>query len=139
MYKKILITLDATDADRTILEHIKPLAKLCHSQLVLLHVATGWAARMYGPDAVSQEITDDTAYLLKIRQELEAEGFHVETELAYGDPVKEIVQWVRTRHCDLIAMSTHGHRFLADLLLGATAHQVQHQVEVPMLLLKVKR
>lgn len=138
MYQKILVTLEASDADRTIIDHIKPLAKVFQSHIVLLHVADGWAARTFGADAVSPEITSDEAYLQKVRQELEAEGIPTETDLAYGDPTTEIVRWVENKHCDLIAMSTHGHRFLADLFFGTTAHSVQHQVEVPVLLVRVK-
>jgi manganese transport protein len=63
MYDKVLLTLDGTASDRAIIEHVKQLAKLARSRLVLLHVADGWAARTYGPDAVSPEIRDDTAYL----------------------------------------------------------------------------
>jgi nucleotide-binding universal stress UspA family protein len=137
MYHTILITLDTTEADQTILAHIRPLASQFHSRLVLLHVADGWAARLHGPDAVSREITEDRAYLAKVQADLEAEGFAVETHLAYGDPANEIIKWVQSEHCDLIAMSTHGHRFLADIILGATAHKVQHQVDVPVLLVRM--
>ena len=138
MYDTILVTLDGTPTDRAIIEHIKQLAKLAHSHLVLLHVATGWAARTYGPDAVSPEIAEDTAYLEKVRAEFEAAGIPAEAKLAYGDPVKEIIKWVQQQGCDLVAMSTHGHRFLADLFLGTTATQVQHSVSVPVLLLRAK-
>jgi nucleotide-binding universal stress UspA family protein len=138
MYEKILVTLDGTPSDRAIIEHVKELAKLARSRLVLLHVADGWAARTYGPDAVSPEITEDTAYLKKIRAELQAAGIATEAELAYGEPVTEIVKWVRQKGCDLVAMSTHGHRFLADLFLGTTASRVQHSISVPVLLLRAK-
>ena len=138
MYDKILVTLDGTPTDRAIIEHVKRLAQLAKSHLVLLHVADGWAARTYGPDAVSPEITEDTAYLEKVQSEFQAEGIPVETELAYGDPVNEIVKWIKQKGCDLVAMSTHGHRFLADLFLGTTASRVQHQVSVPVLLLRAK-
>ena len=138
MYDTILVTLDATDADRTILEHVRPLAKSFNSRLVLLHVADGWTARTYGENAVSKEVDEDRAYLAKVKSELEAEGINADTHLAFGTPADEIVRWVREKHCDLIAMSTHGHRFLGDLIFGATAHRVQHQVNVPVLLLKVK-
>jgi nucleotide-binding universal stress UspA family protein len=138
MYQKILIPLDATSADETILNHIRPLAKHFRSHLVLMHVADGWAARLHGPDAVSPEISADRAYLEKIKQELQSEGFSVEAQLAFGEPATEIINWVRAQHCDLIAMSTHGHRFLADLFLGSTANVVRHQVDVPVLLVKVK-
>jgi nucleotide-binding universal stress UspA family protein len=138
MYDTILLTLDGTPTDRAIIEHVKKLAKLAHSRVVLLHVADGWAARTYGRDAVSAEITEDTAYLENVRKELEAVGIPAEAELAYGEPVSEIVKWVKQRGCDLVAMSTHGHRFLADLFLGTTASQVQHSISVPVLLLRAK-
>jgi nucleotide-binding universal stress UspA family protein len=138
MYQTILVTLDATPADETILEHIRPLARLCHSKLILLHVADGWAARQFGPEAVSPEVTADQAYLNRRRAELWADGFDVEVHLAFGDPAKEIIKWVDTNHCDLIAMSTHGHRLVADLLLGTTVHHVRHGVDVPLLLVRAK-
>src|ERR1041385_7074211 len=81
MYKTILVTLDGTPSDQAILRHIKELAKLAHSRVVLLHVADGWAARTYGQDAVSSEITQDTAYLQKIRADLQANGISAEAEL----------------------------------------------------------
>jgi universal stress protein A len=138
MYKTILMTLDGTSSDRAIIEHVKELAKLANGRVVLLHVADGWAARTYGPDAVSAEITQDTSYLKKVRAELQQAGVPTEAELAYGDPVTEIVKWVRQKGCDLVAMSTHGHRFLADIFLGTTASRVQHSISVPVLLLRSK-
>jgi nucleotide-binding universal stress UspA family protein len=138
MYDKILVTLDGTPTDRAIIEHIKQLAQTMASRIVLLHVADGWAARTYGPDAVSQEISDDTRYLETIRSEFQDAGIAADSELAYGDPAKEIIRWVQQKGCDLVAMSTHGHRFLADIFLGTTASQVQHSISVPVLLLRAK-
>jgi nucleotide-binding universal stress UspA family protein len=138
MYQTILVTLDGTATDRAIIEHIKQLAALARSRLVLLHVADGWAARTYGPDAVSPEIAEDTAYLEKVRSEFQSMGIPTEAELAYGEPVNEIIKWIRQKGCDLVAMSTHGHRFLADIFLGNTASQVQHSISVPVLLLRAK-
>ena len=138
MYDTILLTLDGTPTDRAIIEHVKELAKLAHSRIVLLHVADGWAARTYGPDAVSPEITEDTAYLERVRLEFQALGIPTQSELAYGEPDKEIIKWVRRKPCDLVAMSTHGHRFLADLFLGTTATKVRHSISVPVLLLRAK-
>ena len=138
MYDKVLLTLDGTASDRAIIEHVKQLAKLARSRLVLLHVADGWAARTYGPDAVSPEIRDDTAYLQTVQAEFQAAGIRAEAELAFGDPASEIVKWVEQCGCDLVAMSTHGHRFLADLFLGTTASRVQHRISVPVLLLRAR-
>jgi len=138
MYKTILVTLDGTPSDQAIVGHVKQLAKLAQSRVVLLHVADGWAARTYGPDAVSPEITEDTSYLERVRAEFKAVGIPADAELAYGDPVTEIVKWVKQKGCSLVAMSTHGHRFLADLVLGTTAIRVQHSLSVPVLLLRAK-
>lgn len=138
MYKTILVTLDGTPTDQAIIQHVKELAKLAQSRIVLLHVADGWAARTYGPDAVSPEITEDTAYLKKVRAEFQSAGINADAELAYGEPVREIVKWVKQKGCDLVAMSTHGHRFMADIFLGSTASRVQHNISVPVLLLRAK-
>jgi nucleotide-binding universal stress UspA family protein len=138
MYKTILVTVDGTSTDRAIIDHVKQLAKLSQGRVIFLHVADGWAARTYGRDAVSREISDDTEYLKKVRAEFEASGISADAELAYGDPAKEIIRWVKQKGCDLVAMSTHGHRFFADLFLGTTANRVQHNVSVPVLLLRAK-
>ena len=138
MYDNILVPLDGTATDRAIIDHVKALAGATRSRVILLHVADGWAARTYGPDAVSPEINEDTAYLARVRNEFETAGIRAAAELAYGDPAREIVKHVRQKGCDLVAMSTHGHGFLADLFLGTTAIRVQHNVSVPVLLLRAK-
>jgi nucleotide-binding universal stress UspA family protein len=138
MYDKILVTLDATPTDRAIIEHVKALAKVMNSRVVLLHVADGWAARTFGSDAISPEISEDTAYLRKVQSEFQLAGIPAEAELAFGEPGEQIVRWVREKKCDLVAMSTHGHRFIADLVLGSTSRRVRHSVSVPVLLLRAK-
>jgi nucleotide-binding universal stress UspA family protein len=102
-------------------------------------VADGWAARIYGPDAVSPEIAEDTAYLKKVRLEFQSLGIPAQAELAYGEPAAEIIKWVQQKGCDLVAMSTHGHRLLSDIFRGTTASRVQHSISVPVLLLRAKK
>lgn len=138
MYKTILVTLDGTRTDRAIIEHIKPLARLLKSKIVLLHVASGVPAKYHRSDASGREIDEGTAYLDKVRSEFVSEGIPAEAELAYGDPAREIVKWVKQKGCDLVAMSTHGHQFVADLVLGTTANKVQHSISIPVLLLRAK-
>ncbi len=137
MYAKILITLDATRTDRAIIEHIKKLAKYMGSRVVLMHVATGAAAQWHGEEAAGEEVEEGRVYLEGVKAEFEALEIPVTTELAYGaHPAKEIVKWVNNNGCDLVAMSTHGHRMLGDLFLGTTAHEVRHSLSVPILLLR---
>jgi nucleotide-binding universal stress UspA family protein len=140
VYKKILIPLENSKADRAILEHIRPLAKMTGASLLLMHVADGWVARNFERLnlAESEEMKTDRAYLESVAQGLEAEGFAVEHVLAMGEPSDEIVKFTRQHQVNLIAMSTHGHRFVSDLLYGSTADKVRHLVDVPVLLLKAK-
>jgi nucleotide-binding universal stress UspA family protein len=138
MYKHILVAVEHSSADNAILAHIRPLARMCGSSLLLVHVADGWAARAYDELNLreSPEIQADRAYLEQLRETLTSEGFTVETRLAMGEPAAEIIRIARTDQVDLVAMATHGHKFLKDLVLGATVDKVRHEVAVPVLLLK---
>jgi nucleotide-binding universal stress UspA family protein len=140
MYHTILIPVENSAADQTILDHIKPLARMTGASLLLMHVANGWAARNLQQLnlAESEEIKDDRAYLEKRVVELRGEGFQVDSVLAMGEPSDEIIKFARSKNVDLIAMSTHGHRFISDLLYGSTVDKVRHLVDIPVLLLKVK-
>jgi nucleotide-binding universal stress UspA family protein len=132
--------VEHSDADRTIIDHVQPLAKMCGATLVLLHVADGWAARAYDELQLreSKEIREDRAYLERLAADLEAKGFSVESRLAMGDPASEIIRAVETERADLVAMATHGHRFVKDILLGATVDRVRHELKVPVLLLQAR-
>ena len=141
MYKTILVPVENSPADATILAHIRPLARMTGASLLLLHVADGWAARNFDNLDLqeSEEIRADREYLLKLETELREEGLTVSSELAKGSPPDQIIRVSRERNVDLIAMSTHGHRFVGDLVHGTTVTHVRHEVDIPVLLLKVKR
>ncbi len=140
MYKHILIALENSAADDTILGHIKPLARLTGAKLLLVHVADGWVARNFNQLklAESEEMKEDRAYLEKRSRELTDEGFSCDAVLALGEPSDQIIKLAYEKGADLIAMTTHGHRFISDILYGATADKVRHAVNVPVLLLRVK-
>lgn len=138
MYQRILVALENSAADDTILNHAKDLARLTGAELLLVHVADGWAARHYEQLNLreSEEMKQDRAYLERVQRRLSAEGFHVDVELAKGDPATELIRVAENGRVDLIAMSTHGHRFVADLLFGTTVDKVRHLVKIPVLLLR---
>ena len=138
MYRRILVAVEHSPADQTILDHIRPLARLTGATLVLMHVADGWAARHFNDLQLreSEEIRADRAYLEGLVASLP--GLKVSTELAMGDPANELIRLVEERKADLLAMSTHGHRFLNDLVRGTTVSKVRHFVKVPVLLLRAQ-
>jgi nucleotide-binding universal stress UspA family protein len=140
MYRRILVAVEHSAADRTILDHVSELATLTGAELLLVHVADGWAARNYDQLKLreSEEMKIDRGYLEQLRGELTARGLKVETRLAMGDPATELIKVSQEQGVDLIAMSTHGHRFIKDILLGATADKVRHIVRVPVLLLRAQ-
>jgi universal stress protein A len=140
MYRRILVAVENSQADRTILDHVAGLAKLTGAELLLVHVADGWAARNFDQLKLreSEEMKSDRAYLERLRETLAAQGFTVQTKLAMGDPATELIRSAEEQGVDLIVMSTHGHRFLADVLHGTTADRVRHLVKIPVLLLRAQ-
>ncbi len=140
MYRRILVAVENSAADKTILGHVADLARLTGASLLLVHVADGWAARNFDQLKLreSEEMKIDRDYLDRLRGELEARGLTVDTRLAMGDPATELIKVSQEQGVDLIAMSTHGHRFVKDVLLGATADKVRHLVKVPVLLLRAQ-
>lgn len=140
MYSNILVAIEHSDADRTVIDHVQGLAKLTGASLLLVHVADGWVARNYDELELreSEEMKDDRAYLEQLQQQLSSAGFTTRTHLAMGDPATELARVARSEAVDLIAMSTHGHKFLADLIRGSTADRLRHNVEVPVLMVRAR-
>ncbi|MGH7654767.1 MAG: universal stress protein, partial [Gemmatimonadaceae bacterium] len=133
MYTRILMPLENSRTDDAIVAHVRALARHCGASLVLIHVADGFAARNIASLELreSEEIKKDRAYLDTVAAKLVADGFSVEAVLASGDPAKEITAAAQREHCDLIAMGTHGHRGVKDLIYGSVANEVRHQSMVP--------
>lgn len=138
MYKRILVPLENSAYDRAILDHVAALAKTCGAAVLLVHVADGWVARTFQQLALreSDEMKRDLGYLDEVAARLAADGIEVDAVLAGGDPSQEIVQIAGREGCDLIAMSTHGHRFISDLLYGSVANEVRHRSMIPVLLVR---
>ena len=140
MYSKILVAIENSAADHAVLEHIEQLVKLTGAELLLVHVADGFAARHFNDLELreSEEMRADRAYLERLCEDLCGKGMSCAARLALGDPASELVRVAAEERVDLIAMSTHGHRFLQDLLRGSTADRVRHGVSVPVLMVRAK-
>jgi nucleotide-binding universal stress UspA family protein len=138
MYQRILVALENGQADGTLLPHIAELARVHGSELLLVHVADGFAARNYErlKLAESQEMKDDRAYLEAAADKLRETGLTVDTFLALGDPAEGILKTAADGQCDLIAMTTHGHGLLGDIVYGSTINEVRHKAEMPVLLVR---
>jgi nucleotide-binding universal stress UspA family protein len=140
MFKRILVALDHSIADSFLLPRVKELARLTGAEIVLLHVSTGWAAQWQENLNLSdsQEIKEDREYLEEVRAELSREKFPVAARHASGEPARAILNTADAEHCDLIAMTTHGHKGISDLIHGATIDKVRHESNVPLFVVKAE-
>ena len=142
MYQKILIALDNSPPEQALLDHVARLAVRLQSRLLLLHVADGWVARNY--DALqlaeSEEMKEDMRYLDETAARLRAEtGLTVSVRLSLGSPPDQILKTAGTEQCDLIALASHGHRLIGDILHGSTIEAVRHHARVPILAFPPKK
>ena len=135
MYRKILVALENGEADKRLLPHITQLARQVGAELLLLHVADGWAARNFEQLklAESAEMKADSEYLKATALAIRADGLQVDTVLALGNPPNEIVKIAASAHCDLIALASHGHKLIGDLIHGSTIDKVRHNTTIPLL------
>lgn len=138
MYRRILVPVENSPYDRAIIDHVRELARLCKASVVLIHVADGFAARNAKQLNLreSEEMRLDLDYLDRITSDLKRDGLDADSILAGGEPSREIAEAAEREQCDLIAMSTHGHRFVKDLLYGSVANEVRHISKIPVLLVR---
>jgi nucleotide-binding universal stress UspA family protein len=138
MYRHLLVALENSAYDEAILRHVRGLASLCAARVTLIHVADGFAARNMQALKLreSEELRLDREYLDRCAAELAGGELEVDAILASGDPAAEICAAAVREQCDLIAMATHGHGFLNDVVRGSVANQVRHKTLVPVLLVR---
>jgi nucleotide-binding universal stress UspA family protein len=138
MYTRILVPLEHSEYDDAIVAHVRDLARLCSASVVLIHVADGWAARNQQQLSLreSGEMKLDREYIESQADNLEAAGITVECVLAGGDPGTEIASAAIREKCDLVAMSTHGHKGVQDLIRGSVANEVRHRTTIPVLMVR---
>ena len=140
MYRKILVTLENGPADGRLIPHVSKLALQVGAELLLLHVADGWAARNFVQFdlAESDEMKADRDYLERTANELRGAGLRVEATLALGNPPDEIVKVAAANGCDLIAMASHGHKIVGDIVHGSTITKVRHNTNITLLVVGAK-
>ncbi|MBA3671673.1 MAG: universal stress protein [Gemmatimonadaceae bacterium] len=141
MYQRILVPLEHSEYDDAVMAHVVLLANHCGASVVLIHVADGWAARNQHQLDLreSDEMKTDREYLETRCDTLEARGIAAECVLAGGDPGAEIAAAAERERCDLVAMSTHGHKGMQDLLRGSVANEVRHRTTIPVLMVRGER
>lgn len=142
MYRKILVALDTGASDQELLPIVSELARLMQSELLLVHVADGWAARNFDQLnlAESEEMREDMEYLETTAARLRTEtGLPVSVRLVLGEPPVQILKVAEEEKIDLIALASHGHRLIGDIIHGSTIDAVRHKAAVPLFVAPPKR
>ena len=138
VYRRILVPLDHTGLDREALAHARAMARMHGAKLYLVHVEEGVTSQVYGPLASTAEVEAGEQYLERIAESVRAEGIDVEAAVFHSSsPRKEIVAYAREVRPDLVIMGAHGHGRLKDLIFGNTIDPVRHELNVPILVVRV--
>jgi nucleotide-binding universal stress UspA family protein len=140
---KILVAIDGSPASLTALERL--VGKFGYfrdtPRLTLIHVhpaipykaAAAWA----GKDVVARYYSEESDEALEgAIKFLAARGIACEVEKRVGNPAEEIAARAVAGNFDIIAMGTHGHTALANLVMGSVATRVLATSTVPVLLMK---
>ncbi len=138
-YQRIGVALEVGPADQPVLDYIIQLAKPSKAKVFLLHVTSGSMSQFLGREAFDNEVREDQRYLEGVAARLRQAGVEVAVSLGAGDPKAELVRLVREHQLDLLVTGSHRHGWLGDLLFGATASEVRHQLAVPVLTIPMKR
>jgi len=141
MYKHILVPLENSATDETIVKHVLGLARFCDARVTLVHVADGFVARNIESLNLSEseEMRVDSAYLDSQLDIFLSAGINAQKRLLCGDPAIEIDKLAADLECNLIAMATHGHRLVKDFILGSVANELRHRTNIPILMIRAER
>jgi len=134
VYKKILVAMDCSPVDDAIIEHVAALAIQNNAEVCLLHVVH---SHTLDQDRALRERAE--ACLQSRCETLKARNIMARILIRSGEPDKEILQEIEGKDYDLVAMATHGHRFIGDILFGSVSRTIKHKISIPLLLIGPKR
>lgn len=132
-YQHIGVAVEFEPSDGPVLEKAADLAKKHGATLLLIHVVEGPVARVFGDQTADRESEQDRKHMSELVGHLRDEGLQVEGVLGFDSPPTELVRLAKEHQLDLLVMGSHGHRFLADMVLGETVSPVLHQLTIPVL------
>ena len=131
-FSHILVLIDCSPADTAIIDLVIKLLDGSKTNVTLVHVVH---SHTLDQDRALKEQAD---ICLKdvFEKFLSIHAGSVNKLLLSGEPEIELEKEINQGNYDLIAMGTHGHKGLGDLLYGSVSHHLKHTVDVPLLLVK---
>jgi nucleotide-binding universal stress UspA family protein len=131
MYENILLLMDCSPVDEAILNHVVQLARIHKSKVHLFHVVH---AHTLDQQRALVAKTEECLSRAKVMFEKE----HISTKYTFleGEPLELVPAMVAESECDLVAMATHGHKGIVDIVLGSVSGKLKHECCKPILLLR---
>lgn len=142
MFKHILLPIDGSDLSRHATRLGIELAQTCHAKVYVLHVVLPYhtmASVVELLTATEATYTQDAIahaerYLAEAQNLAKAAGIECHGGYVFNDhPNEAILETVRTQHCDVVVMASHGRRGMSRMLLGSETHKVLLESPVPVL------
>jgi nucleotide-binding universal stress UspA family protein len=166
MYKHILVPLDGSETSEVALEEVRRIVEGLDVKVTLCSVAElpapvgempepERAAGAFAPGLVTEarekrpyedrgqaieRVKDEVAkYLADKAALLRDRGVDADVEVAFGNPVEELLRIAGSRSVDVIVMATHGRTGLAQAVFGSVAARIVGSGVRPVLLVRPAR
>jgi manganese transport protein len=138
-FNRVAVALDFSGRDAKVLCETVRFLGGQRPELGLMHVVESAPARFWGTDAGDRESREDPRRLEAYAEQLRKLGFTVRVFMGTGRPVDELIRMIRDFKVDLVVVGAHGHRFIADLIHGATVDKLRHRIEASVLIIGKKK
>ncbi len=138
--KKILFPVDLSPVSSKIASSVIAFGEAFEAEIHLVHVAVTMEeiAGVYGPDAIVGNFEDEVAQsaereLKKFEEKFFAGYPNKKRVVLKGDPVDEIIAYIKAEKIDLVVMGTHGRKGIDKILFGSVADRMVRNSPVPVL------
>lgn len=135
-FKKILIGYDGSAQSDKAMERGLALAQSLDAQVLLFAVARPpEPATMVEVDAMLDDAREHfEEQFKKIIQRAKDLGVELQTDIAVGHPVEQIVHRAEMDHVDLIVLGRRGKSRFERMLVGSTAEKVLRYAHCPVMI-----
>jgi nucleotide-binding universal stress UspA family protein len=137
-FKKMLIGYDGSAQSDKATESALALAQSLDSKVLLFAVARPpEPATMVEVDAMLDDAREHfEAQFKKIVQRAKDLGVELQTDIAVGHPVEQIVHRAEIDHVDLIVLGRRGKSRFEKMLVGSTAEKVLRYAHCPVMVVR---
>ena len=138
MYEKVLVAIDHSATSDRVLAAVKELADLSKGEVWVLHVREREVIPRLGlvPTEEATEAEDKVKAAVSALAEAGITAHAEVADVVFGQAAREIVDMAKQHDVGIIVMGSRGRSELAGLVLGSTAHKVNHLTDRPVLVVR---